>query len=103
MKFIALLTPRPGTTEADFLGLRLQEERRVWQLYTGDIIRELYFQPDPLRVALQFEADSVEAVDEHLATLPMVAAGLFDRDIIHLGPWLPFAALFSQPGPGDVS
>lgn len=101
MKFIALLTPRAGKTEVDFLDLRLAEERRVWELYSGGVIREMHFQPQPLRVALQFEADGAEVVHRHLATLPMVDAGLFDVDVMQLGPWLPFAALFGPARADD--
>ncbi len=102
MKFIALLTPRPGRRQDQFLRLSVDEERRVWQLYTRDVIRQMYFQPEPLRVSLEFEADSSEAVHEHLASLPMVEADLFHIDVVRLGPWLPLTALFgteASPSP----
>ncbi|QEE43474.1 hypothetical protein FVA81_02195 (plasmid) [Rhizobium sp. WL3] len=100
MKYFALLTPSPGKTADDFLPLRLLEERRVWQLYCADVIREMHFQPEPLRVALQFECDRADTVHLHLATLPMVAEGLFEVDLMQMGPWLPFAALFSPESSG---
>ena len=94
MRIVAILTPKAHATQADFQKYSLAEEQRVWELYAQHVIREMYFQPDPVRVALVMEADSPDAVRAIAAGFPMVKAGLFDVDTMQLGPWLPFAVLF---------
>jgi hypothetical protein len=94
MRYIALLTPVAGAKPEDFAQYSLQEERHVWQLYAKGVIRHMYFQADPIRVVLDFEASDKAAVQAELAELPMVMAGLFASEVIMLGAWLPLAVLF---------
>jgi hypothetical protein len=103
MRFLAILNPKAHATEADFRRHSLEEEKRVWALYSGDVIRQMYFQPEPIRVALVFEAASADEVRGHVDTFPMVQARLFDVDVMHLGPWLPIAALFGPQAGGAPS
>ena len=94
MRYLILLNPKPHATEAEFRQHSLEEEKRVWALYSSGVIREMYFQPGPVRVALVLEADSEATVRSHVDSFPMVQAGLFDIDMMQLGPWLPLAILF---------
>ena len=94
MKYLALLTPAAGRSMADFQPHLVAEEKVVWAMYAAGTVRELYFQPDPLRVSLVFEAADAAEVKAHLATLPMIGAGLLDADITALGPWQMFEQLF---------
>ena len=94
MKYLALLTPVAGRSMGDFQPHILAEEKVVWAMYAAGVIRELYFQPEPLRVSLVFEATGNAQVEAHLATLPMIKAGLLAADVIALGPWLMFEELF---------
>lgn len=95
MLIIAILTPRPSVSLSDFRPLQVEEEKAVWAHYAAGRIRAMHFQPDPLRVLLHWEMTDKAAVEASLNTLPMVAAGLFDIDLIAAGPWLPFTALFA--------
>lgn len=94
MRFIAVLTPKAGAKETDFARLSLLEERHVWKMYASGILRHMYFQENPVRVVLDFEADDRDDVQSELKALPMVGAGLFSIEIIQLGPWLPISVLF---------
>lgn len=96
MKVLVILTPTAGAAPPEFERLRRAEEQAVWPLYVRGAIRELHFQPDPLKVLLTFEAESRSHAAELTRSLPMVEAGLFDLETIELGPWLPFAALFER-------
>lgn len=94
MKLQATLTPKPGIDAAAFAPHVLEEERHVWADYEVGLVRDMYFQPDPITVTLIFEAEDAAAVSARLAAYPMVAAGLFDIRIVQLGPWMPLKALF---------
>ncbi len=96
MKILALLTPRAGKGPADFQPHMVVEEQAVWAAYKAGVIREMYFQPEPIAVSLVFEAASHAAVEAELAKFPMVKAGLLARYLVTLGPWLPLEALFDQ-------
>lgn len=96
MKILALLTPAVGKSMADFQPHVLAEEQALWPLYKQGLVREMYFQPEPLTVSLVFEADGAAEVEAALGKLPMVNAGLFDVRLVTLGPWLPIEALFDR-------
>ena len=95
MKILAILTPSPTANLSAMGALRVAEERVFWSLYTAGIVREMYFDDAPLRVTLVMEADSIEAAQNHLATFPMVKAGLFQIETYPLKPWLPLENLFA--------
>ncbi len=94
MKILTLLTPASGKGPADFQPHVVAEEKAVWAAYKAGTIRELYFQPEPIAVSLVFEAASHAEVEAELAKFPMIQAGLLDRRLVTLGPWLPIEALF---------
>jgi hypothetical protein len=94
MKIMALLTPAAGKTPADFASYVLAEELALWPMYARGLVREMYFQAEPLVVSLVFEAAAPSDVETALRSLPMVEARLFDTKVVVLGPWLPMQALF---------
>jgi hypothetical protein len=100
MKVLAILTPSAKAEVADFGRLSLQEEKRVWELYTAQHIREMYFQQDPIRVLLVWEAESKDQVQKWLNSLPMVQENLFDMELITMGPWMPLEVLFDKATSG---
>jgi hypothetical protein len=96
MKYLALLTPSPGRTLDEFGPYFVPEERVVWASYRDERLREAYFQPTPPAVILIYEAADSASVDAELDQLPMVKARLLDRQIFHLGPWLPLEKVFDK-------
>jgi hypothetical protein len=98
MQILAILTPKTTANLADFDPLRLPEEKKVWAHYTAGHIRQVNFQPEPIRVLLTFEAPDNKTVEGWLSEFPMVARSLFDIDLIAAGPWLPLEALFAEGG-----
>lgn len=96
MKILALLTPAPGKTPADFGPLVVADEKAVWAAYRAGTIRDLYFQPEPMTVSLVFEAADHAAVEAALKAFPMIAAGLLDTRLVTFGPWTRFEALFDK-------
>jgi hypothetical protein len=98
VKFLVLLTPVQGKTIDDFKRHMVPEIEAVWASYLGDELREFYFSKHPQVVTLIYELPTIEAVDHAIDELPMVKAGLLDRQIVHLGPFHQMAALFARSG-----
>lgn len=96
MKYLVLLTPAEGRKMEEFEPYFVPEEKAVWAAYRAGRLREFYFQPSPPAVTLIYEVPDSASVDDEIDLLPMVNAGLLDRRIVHLGPWLPLERVFDQ-------
>jgi len=96
MKIQALLTPKRTATPNDFEHYMVQEEQAVWAAYANGDLREMYFQAEPLVVTLVFEANDKNKVRNLLQSFPMVAAQLFDIQLVTLGYWAPFAPFMTN-------
>lgn len=95
MKILALSKRQPGVTAEQLQPHQVSEARRVWELYRNGVFREMYFRQDRPGAVVVLECASVEEARRSLGTLPMVAAGLLDFDVIPLGPFLPLENLFA--------
>ncbi len=74
----------------------LKEEMIVtWEHYKQGKIRELYFRLDNPGVVLMMECHSLEEAQELICELPLVKAGLIQFELIPLGYFQPFEALFN--------
>lgn len=73
--------------------LRLTEAQAVWELYQSDILREVYFRADRPDAVLVFEVPDVAAARAAIDSLPLVAAGLIDFDLVPLRPYPGMARL----------
>ncbi len=96
MKILALLTMAQSADRAAFGPLLVPEEQVLWAAYRQGALREWYFQPDPLAIALVYEAADTAEVERHIDALLMVQAHLLDRRIVALGPWLPLEVIFDK-------
>ena len=95
MKILAIEKETPGTTDEQF-GPHLQgEARRVWELYSSGIIRELYFRGDREEAVLVLETSDPAEASRALDSLPLVANGLISFEVIPLLPYPGFERLFA--------
>ena len=96
MKILAIGKVLEGATEDNIGALVKDEAKRAWELYMAGIFREIYFRTDaPLPVVIM-ECKDIEEAKTIISTLPMVKAGLTDFDLMPLGPFYAFGALFAQ-------
>jgi muconolactone delta-isomerase len=95
MPVLAHLTFRSPDDLPAFLALRAEEARTVWGLYAQGRIREASLRQDLRGAVLTFEAPDLAAVEADLATFPAVKAGVFQYELIALGPFLSFETLFA--------
>jgi hypothetical protein len=100
MKVLALGRDVVAQDDPRFAELRPTEARRVWELYQADVLREVYFRADSPNGVLLFEVPDVAAARAAVDSLPLVAAGLIDFDLVPLKPYPGFARLFADASPG---
>jgi muconolactone delta-isomerase len=94
MKILALEKELPNAT-AEALQPHLKAEAlRVWELQQSGLLREIYFNSSQHTAVLVLECPSVEEARQLLSTLPLVAAGVIEFEIIPLAPYDGFARLF---------
>jgi hypothetical protein len=102
MKILAIAKILPRTTPESLMLQLNPELKRAWELYTGDVFREMYYRRDGAGVVMVLECASVEEARSVIATLPMVSEGLIDFDFIPLGPFVGLSELFApETTPGN--
>jgi len=97
MKLLCLDIPQPGASMEKYQPHLLAEVRHSWKFYKSGLVRDIYFRQDRPGVAIIAEAESVEAAKAALMELPLAKAGLIGWEVIPLGPFLNWEALFA-PG-----
>jgi hypothetical protein len=96
MKVLALGRDTAPADDPRFPEARIAEARRAWELYQQDILREIYFRADRTNGVLILEVADLAAAREVIDSLPLVAAGLIDFDLIPLRPYTGFERLFAE-------
>ena len=97
MRILAIERPVKDATGDRFTPELLSAEaRRAWELHQVGSIREIFVRADEPAAVLMLEcADAAEA-RWILATLPRVATGLIDFELIPLRAYPGFARLFAS-------
>ena len=96
MKVLALGHDLVAQDDPRFAELRPAEARTVWGLLQRDVLREVYYRADRANGVLVFEVPDVDAARAAVDSLPLVAAGLIDFDLVPLKPYPGFARLFRE-------
>ena len=94
MKILALEKESAGTTADQFKPHLKPEAQRVWTLYRGGIIREIYFTKDTREAVLILECNDENEAKNILETLPLVKEKLISFDIKPLIAYDGFERLF---------
>jgi muconolactone delta-isomerase len=95
MKILALEHEQPGAAAEVFERYKVEEARKVWDLYQAGIFRELYFRADRGETVLVLECETVEEAQDILSTMPFVQNGLIAFEVIPLRAYPGFQRLFS--------
>lgn len=101
MKVMALEHEVAPANDPRFGELSVAEARRIWELTQADLLREAYFRADRPDAVLVLEVADLAAARAAVDSLPLVAAGLIDFELIPLRPYPGLGRLFDrQPAPG---
>lgn len=102
MRILAIEKPVPGVGEAAFTPeLAAAEARRAWELHQAGTIRDLYFRADESSAVLVLECEDVASARAALASLPLVAAGLIEFEVLPLRAYPGFGRLFAPEEPAS--
>jgi hypothetical protein len=96
MKLLCLDIPLTGADPETYRPYLLEEVRQGWHLYKSGFVRDIYFRQDRAGVAIIAESHSVDAARQALAEFPLAKLGLIDWEIIPLGPFVGWEALFAS-------
>ncbi len=103
MKILAIEKEVAGVADEAFAPHLEAEARRAWELHQEGLIRELYFRTAWPGAVLMLECADAQEARRVLATLPLVAAGLIDFEIMPLSAYPGFARLFRSSGTPEDS
>lgn len=87
MKFICGLLAKSTAAPDHFMSYEEPESKRVWELYTAGMLKEIYLRTDAIGAAIVLQCDSQTEAEAAINSLPMVKAGLFDVSCMGLGEW----------------
>jgi muconolactone delta-isomerase len=85
MRILAIEKAMPGITGDDVTPELVEAQaRRAWELHEAGTVRELYHRADEASAVLVLECDSLDEATAAIASLPLVAAGLVEFEILPL-------------------
>ncbi len=96
MKILALEKEVSQTADVNMKSLLESEAKRVWELMQSNLLREIYFRADRHTAVLVFECGGTDQAQKLISSLPLVAAGLIDFELIPLAPYDGFGRLFAE-------
>lgn len=99
MKILAIARVDPKTTPEKLQPYFEAEARHAWKLYKDGTFREVYARKDRLGVVFVLECTSVDESQKILDELPFVREKFIDFELIPLGPFSHFEALFRDREP----
>ncbi len=78
-------------TQADFTADLLDAEaEQVRRLYADGVFRNVWGHASPAGAVILLEAESLDVAREVLGTLPLLARGMLDVEVIAVGPYRGF-------------
>ena len=91
-QFIAVCRRAYGRfAESDFTPELLEAEaERARELYAQGVFRHAWGHQSPAGAVVLIEAESREAADAALATLPLAQRGMLDIEVLNVGPYRGF-------------
>jgi hypothetical protein len=96
MKILAVISVAQGAQIETVKTELANEVRGSWDLFASGVIREAYATAAPGRVVFVLETGDIAEAQEHLRRLPLVAAGLFQVELIELRPFVNWSLLFAR-------
>jgi muconolactone delta-isomerase len=97
MRILAIERPVRGVADLSFTPeLAAAEARRAWELWQAGTIRDLYFRADETSAVLMLECKDAAAAWKALSSLPLVAAGLIEFEVLPLRAYPGFGRLFAS-------
>jgi hypothetical protein len=96
MQFLVLARVAEGIAMEQVLPYVKVEAEAVWQKYSAEIVRSIYYIADMSGAVLMCEAPNLEAMQESVAQFPMAKVGVLKFEILPLKPYVGLESLFAK-------
>ena len=96
MQVLVIARVVAGTEREKVFPLVKPEAAKVWEYVAADLVRTIHYIADKSGAVLLFEAPSLEAVNQAVAQLPMVEAGVLQCEVLPLAPYTGLQELFAD-------
>ena len=96
MQFLVLARVAEGVGTEQVLPHVKAEAEAVWQKYSAEIVRSIYYIADMSGAVLMCEAPTLEAMQEITTQFPMAQAGVLKFEILPLKPYTGLESLFAK-------
>lgn len=96
MQFLVLARVTEGVAMEQVLPHVKAEAEAVWQNYTAEIVRSVYYIADMSGAVLICEAPDLEAMQEIATQFPMAQAGVLKFEVLPLKPYVGLESLFAK-------
>jgi hypothetical protein len=96
MQFLVLARVAEGISMEQVLPHIKAEAEAVWQKYSAEIVRSIYYIAYMSGAVLTCEAPDLPAMEEIAAQFPMAKAGVLKFEILPLKPYTGFESLFAK-------
>jgi hypothetical protein len=96
MQFLILARVAQGISMEQVLPHVKAEAEAVWQHYSMEIVRSIYYIADMSGAVLFCEAPDLAAMQAIIAQFPMAKAGALTFEILPLKPYTGLEALFAK-------
>ncbi|MBD1868010.1 hypothetical protein H6F93_02555 [Leptolyngbya sp. FACHB-671] len=99
MQFLVLARAAEGVAMEQVLPYVKAEAEMVWQQYSAEIVRSVYYIADMSGAVLMCEAPTLEVMQEIATQFPMAQAGVLKFEVLPLKPYLGLGSLFAKSQP----
>lgn len=96
MQFLVLARVAKGVAMEQVLPHVKAEAEAVWQKYSAEVVRSIYYITDMSGAVLMCEAPDLEAMQKIAAHFPMAKAEVLKFEILPLKPYIGLESLFAK-------
>lgn len=96
MQFLVIAKIAKNTPPEKVLPYVKPEAEKVWEYYSNEVVRSVYYIADMSGAVLLIEAESLENAQAIVAEFPMARQNVLNFEIIPLKPYTGLEALFAE-------
>lgn len=96
MQFLVIARIAEGTSPDTVLPYVKPEAEKVWEFYSAEVVRSIYYIADMSGAVLMLEAENLEKAQAIVAKFPMAQQDILNFEILPLKPYTGLETLFAK-------
>lgn len=96
MQFLVIARVTEGTSPDTVLPYVKPEAEKVWEFYSAEVVRSIYYIADMSGAVLILEAENLEKAQAIVAEFPMAQHNILNFEILPLKPYTGLETLFAK-------